>query len=48
MLTDTHAACVAIALGLCLKKEKHRRWSQEWYKRRAQYTLENFEIDNAE
>jgi hypothetical protein len=48
MITDTHAPCVAIALGLCLKKEKHRRWIQEWYKRRPQYTFENLETDNVE
>jgi hypothetical protein len=37
MLTDTHAACVAIDLALCLKKEKNHRWIKEWYKRRPRH-----------
>jgi hypothetical protein len=41
MFTDTPAASEAIVVGLCLKKEKHRRWIKEWYKRRPQYTCEN-------
>jgi hypothetical protein len=36
MFNDTHAACVAIALALCLKKEKNRRWIKEWYRRKPQ------------
>jgi len=31
MLSDTDAACVAIALALCLIKEKNRYWIKEWY-----------------
>jgi hypothetical protein len=41
MLSDTDAACVAIALALCLVNERNRRWIKEWYKRRPQYTHEN-------
>jgi hypothetical protein len=32
MLSDTEAACVTIALALCLKKKKHHHWTKEWYK----------------
>jgi len=32
MLSDTEAACVAIALALCLKKKKYYQWTKEWYK----------------
>jgi hypothetical protein len=38
MLSDTDVACVAIALALCLKQEKNRRWMKEWYKGGPQYT----------
>ena len=31
MLDDSDATCVAIALVLCLIKEKNRRWMTEWY-----------------
>jgi hypothetical protein len=38
MLNDIHAACVAIAVAVCLKKENNRRWIKELYKRRPQHT----------
>jgi hypothetical protein len=31
MLDDSDAACVAVALGLCLINEKNRRWMTKWY-----------------
>jgi hypothetical protein len=31
-LSDTDAACVAIALALYLEKENNRLWTKEWYK----------------
>lgn len=45
MLGDTEAACVAIALALCLINEKNRRRVQEWYQRRPQYTHANLMTD---
>jgi len=34
MLSDTEAGCLAIALAVCLKKEKKkRRWMKEWLKK---------------
>jgi len=48
MFIDTHTAYVATALGLCLIKEKHCRWIQEWYKQTPQHTFENLVTDNAE
>jgi hypothetical protein len=35
--------CLAIALAVCLKKEKKkkRRWMKEWLKKRSEYTHEN-------
>jgi hypothetical protein len=45
MLSDTDVACVAIALALCLKKEKNRRSTKELYKRRPQYSHENLMTD---
>jgi hypothetical protein len=41
MLSDTDAACVAIALALCLVNERNRRCNKNCYKRRPQYTQEN-------
>jgi hypothetical protein len=41
MLSDTDAACVVIALALCLINKKNRHWIKEWYKGRPQYTNEN-------
>ena len=41
MFSDIDAACVTIALAMCLVNERHRRWIKEWYKRRPQYTHEN-------
>jgi hypothetical protein len=45
VLSDTDTACVAIAFVLCVINEKNRRWVQEWYKRRAQYTRANLKED---
>jgi len=45
MLSDTDAACVSIALALCLMNEKNRRWVQEWYQRRPQHTHTNLVTD---
>jgi hypothetical protein len=42
MLSGTEASCLAIALAVCLKKEKKkRRWMKEWLKKRNEYTHEN-------
>ena len=41
MLSYTDAACVAIALALCLVNERNSRCNEEWCKRRPQYTHEN-------
>ena len=42
MLSDTEASCLAIALAVCLKKEKKkRRWMKEWLKKRNDYAHEN-------
>ena len=38
MLNDTDAACVAIALALCLKKVRNCRWIKKWFQRRPQCT----------
>jgi hypothetical protein len=47
VLSGIDVACVAIALALCLINGKNRRWVQEWYQRRPQYTHANL-IPNAE
>jgi len=41
MLSDTEASCLVIALAVCLKKKKKRRWMKEWLKKRNEYTHEN-------
>jgi len=42
MLSDMEASCLAIALAMCLKKEKQqRKWMKEWLKKRNEYTHEN-------
>ena len=42
MLSDTEASCPAIALAVCLKKEKKKhRWMKEWLKKRNEYAHEN-------
>jgi len=41
VLSGIDVACVAIALALCLINGKNRRWVQEWYQRRPQYTHAN-------
>jgi hypothetical protein len=33
MLSDTDAACVAIALALCLKSVRNCRWIKKWFQR---------------
>jgi hypothetical protein len=45
-LSDTDAAFMGIALAMRLKKEtKIRRWIEEWYKGRPQYTNESTATD---
>jgi len=39
-MSHTDAVCVAIALGLCLTREKNRRWIKEWYNRSPRYATE--------
>jgi len=45
MFRDSHAACVAIALGLCWEEKRNSRWEKEWYKRRSQNTHSNIKTD---
>jgi hypothetical protein len=49
MLSDTHTACVAIALALCLKKKtKIRLWTKEWYKEIPHTRIKIYERIKAE
>jgi hypothetical protein len=41
-LSDTETSCLAIALAVCFKKKKERRWMMVWLKKkRNEYTNEN-------
>ncbi|KAK9708148.1 hypothetical protein QE152_g27378 [Popillia japonica] len=41
MLNNDEAICVAIALAVCLKNKKKRRWMEGWLKKRNKYTHKN-------
>jgi hypothetical protein len=45
LLGDSHGVYVAIALTLCLKRDKSRLWNKEGYMKRPQYTRDNLTRD---
>jgi len=45
LLGDSYTVYVAIALTMCLKKEKNRPWTKEGYIKGPQYTQKNLTRD---